>query len=264
MVTLNPRKPSVSPRTMSSEVLKREFQGLMRTKTKAHTWPATTQASEWNQVTASHWFFEYWPNKRLFASGANTAWLSTLVGSPGQVVAEEKHGRIFLVLAVGAYGFGAWELQVVGKAATGFSVFRPNQNMSISFLHITDLDHWVSVPVKPCLADTHGPLQLEQTSAAMDLATARIQEGISLTCQQAKDLLNLLGVQFRGNMSRASLLGLLLDYFLDTEAERDEARAKMKLASIPVDDDEYDSDYEELIGALEDNANAGTNPSFWC
>ena len=257
-----PRKASLSPRLMSSEVLKREFQTLMRRKTKEHWWPATTQNSEFNQITSSHWFFEYWPNKHLFASGANTAWLSTLAGAPGQAVAEEKHGRIFLILAVGAYGFVGWQLEFVGKAATGFSVFRPVQDMSINFLHVTDLDDWVSVPVKPCLADTHGPVQLEQTSAAMDLATARMQEGINLTCQQAKDLLKLLGVQFRGNMSRASLLGLLLDYFLDTEAEKNAARAKMKLAAIAVDDEELDSDYEELIGALQDSGNAGTNPSL--
>ena len=55
---------------------------------------------------------------------------------------------------------------------------------------------------------------------------------------------------------------IAVDYFLDTEAEKNAARAKMKLAAIAVDDEELDSDYEELIGALQDSGNAGTNPSL--
>ena len=76
------------------------------------------------------------------------------------------------------------------------SVFRPYRHNAIRFHHITELSDWVAVPVRAGLSGPHGPLHLEQTSAAMSLPLARIHAGLNLTCKQCHDLLALLKVDF--------------------------------------------------------------------
>ena len=103
-----------------------------------------------------------------------------------------------------------------------------------------------------------GPVHLQQVAEAMQVPQARIKEGLTLSCQQCKDLLRALNVPFKSNQSRASLLQLVLEFFLDTEDEKQEARQKMDAAMLPTelqDDDGFD--YEDLLGLVEENANQG-------
>ncbi|CAE7263564.1 unnamed protein product [Symbiodinium sp. CCMP2592] len=244
----------------NTHALKKEFQRLMETKTKQHTWPSTTQQMEWQQVVATEWFLCYMQDGDKFAAGPNSAWLSVLAGAAGEVVACQRAGEIMLILAVGSYGFAAWDLELAAgvRTAAGMSAFRPYRHNAIRFHHITELEDWVSVPVKPGLSGPHGPLHLEQTSEAMSLPLARIHAGLNLTCKQCQDLLALFKVNFRKNQSRASLHGLILDLFLETEHEKEEARRKMAACLLPQEEEHAeDSDMEELLEQLEDLENQG-------
>ncbi|CAE7317379.1 unnamed protein product, partial [Symbiodinium sp. CCMP2592] len=244
----------------NTHALKKEFQRLMETKTKQHTWPSTTQQMEWQQVVATEWFLCYMQDEDKFAAGPNSAWLSVLAGAAGEVVACQRAGEIMLILAVGSYGFAAWDLELAAgvRTAAGMSAFRPYRHNAIRFHHITELEDWVSVPVKPGLSGPHGPLHLEQTSEAMSLPLARIHAGLNLTCKQCQDLLALFKVNFRKNQSRASLHGLILDLFLETEHEKEEARRKMAACLLPQEEEHAeDSDMEELLEQLEDLENQG-------
>ena len=213
--------------------MKKEFQGLMKTKCKSHTWPSTTQTMEWGQVTATEWFLHYWPRRQHYCDqgGSNAAWLSCLVGSAGEVVACKSTSRILLVLASGKYAFAAWDLEPVPGSAAKHDEHRQFQLVRAFSLHfhwVTDLKNWVAVPVKPMLAAEKGPLVLQQTGPAMDLILRRVEVGLNLTVQQCKDLLRLMGVEFKQNQSRASLHNLLLDVMLQTAEEKNQARIREK------------------------------------
>ena len=88
----------------SAQVLKRDFQHLMKTKSKQHSWPATTQQMEWQQIVATQWYMNYMEDESRFPLGSTTAWLSVLAGTSGEVVARESTGEIILILAVGSFG----------------------------------------------------------------------------------------------------------------------------------------------------------------
>ncbi|CAE7304304.1 unnamed protein product [Symbiodinium sp. CCMP2592] len=239
----------------NTHALKKELQRLMETKTKQHTWPSTTQQMEWQQVVATEWFLCYMQDEDKFAAGPNSAWLSVLAGAPGEVVACQSAGEIMLILAVGSYGFVAWDLELAAGVRTdaGMSTFRPYRHNAIRFHHITELEDWVSVPVKPaCLART------ARCTWNRPLRPCRIHAGLNLTCKQCQDLLALFKVNFRKNQSRASLHGLILELFLETEHEKQEGRRKMAACLLPQEEEHAeDSDMEELLEQVEDLENQG-------
>ena len=238
--------------------MRKEFQDLMKTKSKSHNWPSTTQLMEFNQVTATEWFLHYWPRRHLIPGGPSASWFSCLVGRPGEVVACKSTSKLLLVLAVGKFAFVAWDLQPVPGVRwnNDFRQFQPVRGYALNFHWVTDFSDWLSVPVKPTLLAEHGPLILEQTEAAMDLPLRRIQTGLNLTCEQCRGLLTSLGVTFKKNQSRASLRNMLLDALLESDSEKERARQVMAAALIPPEQDDS-SDYEDLIEHLEENENLG-------
>ena len=181
-----------------AQVMAKEFQKVMMPKTKAHTWPATTQTGQFEEFGATEWLFKFMADPSITASCQN-AWLTGLVGSPGDVVAQKTSSRLILVLAVTQFTFAGWDLEVEENRA-----YLPRRSFSLEFHHVWDLEDWVAVPCTPCLKGESGPLMLKQTADAMSLPMAKIQSGLNLSVQQAKDLLRALGVpwQKRGCKSR--------------------------------------------------------------
>ena len=183
----------------------------------------------------------FWPSRDQHLQGQQhwAAGLSHLA-RPGEVLAQKSQGMLFLAVAVAPMGLAAWCLRV-------------------QILHVADLDDWLSLPVKPVLKSANGPLLLQQVGGPLKLPHARIKQGLALSCQQCKDLLKVLQVPFKSNQSRASLLQLILDVYLDTEEEKQEARCKMDAALLPqeLQHDDDGSDYEDLLGLVEENANQG-------
>ena len=179
---------------LPAQVLKSQFQSLMKRKSKDHSWPATTHSMDFAQITATEWFFHC-----MKTGGANlsSAWQSVLVGAPGDVVASQSQGRCLLVLAVGPFAFLGWDLQVVGTNDDGLSMFSIARQFSLQFHFVTDLQDWISVPTQPKLGGARGPLLLEQTGAARGLIYARIAQGLALTVKQCHMLLSHLEVPFK-------------------------------------------------------------------
>ena len=239
------------------KVLKREFQGLMEPKSKTHSWPNTTQRSDWQQVAAFEWFLEYMSNPAKYPDGPDSAWMSCFVGSPGQVVVNVKEHSLVLIFAVVSFSFLGWNLEVVEGGDNGNSIFSPSRHFALKFFHVPNLQDWLSVPCLPILGGQTGPLRLQQQGQAMESMFARIEEGLNMSVQAAKDLLRHLEIPFKGNASRSTLLHMIVDAFLQKTDERQEAYLKMGQAMNPklVDDD--DSDYEALLEHVEQNENQG-------
>ena len=202
----------------------------------------------------------FWPSRDQHLQGQQhwAAGLSHLA-RPGEVLAQKSQGMLFLAVAVAPMGLAAWCLKVVGSTESGESLLQPLESRALQILHVADLDDWLSLPVKPVLKSANGPLLLQQVGGPLKLPHARIKQGLALSCQQCKDLLKVLQVPFKSNQSRASLLQLILDFYLDTEEEKQEARCKMDAALLPqeLQHDDDGSDYEDLLGLVEENANQG-------
>ena len=241
-----------------AKALKKEFQSIMLPKSKTNNWPASNQMMEFQQVGATEWLFHAWPQRSSFA-GLSAAWLTTLVGKPGSVVVSKTESRIILVLAKSTYAFAGWDLEIC--PGTEGDAFRPTRSMALHWHFAHDLDSWLSLPVKPGLSGPHGPLQLVQVGEPTSLPMARIGEGLSLTCQQAKDLLKLHQLPSKGNASRSSLHMLLLDFYLGEADSKEKQAAKDKMAQnlVPQEEvsDDNMSEYAELLERLEDTANQG-------
>ncbi|CAE6958908.1 unnamed protein product [Symbiodinium sp. CCMP2456] len=239
----------------NTHVLKREFQSLMKHKSKAHTWPATTHNMEFQQIASTEWFF------RCMDGGAvhdmDKAWQSALAGRPGDVLACSSQSKCLLVLATASHAFVAWDLQI-DSCSDGFFTFKPARQFSLAFHFITDMNDWIWMPVRPRLAGPRGPLVLQQTGSGMSLPLARIAEGLDLTVALCQKLLSFLNIPYKKNMSRENLVNLLLDHYLVSDEQKADARKKMGLALQPDDIDDADgdaSDYEELLDMVQDNEN---------
>ena len=215
-----------------SQALKKEFQDIMLPKSKMNSWPASNQLMEFQQVAATEWLYHAWPQKESFDSGLSAAWLTTLV-KPGEVVVCKSLPRLVLVLAKASFAFAGWDLQI-WEGSNG-DVFRPVRSMGLHWHFVHDLEDWLNLPVKPGLAGPHGPMQLVQVGEPLSLPMARIKQGLSLSCQQAKDLLKLHQVPFKGNASRATLHMLLLDFFLglQTQKRNNKPRTKWSRTWLP-------------------------------
>ena len=238
-----------------SQALKKEFQRLIVPKSKEHTWPTTSHSGDFQQLGATQWFFTCMQEPDPTQNFARAS-LTTLVGSPGEVVASQSKAAIFMVVAVSNFSFLGWELTVVhSDPDTGFSAFRPHRNLTaLHWLHVCDVDDWLTVPVQP---KVDGHLLLQQTHAAVSLPMARIQQGLNLTVAQCKDLLKLLGVPFASNLSREKLHNLIFDFYLTSEEDKEHARKQMGFALEPEMQQDDDSDYEDLLDLMEDEQNAG-------
>ena len=249
---------------LSVQALKKEFQTIMKKKNALHSWPSTSHEMEWQQVGAAQWLYHYMSSldanlsDKAIAEGSATASLTMLLGNEGHVVASVSEGRAMLVLAKSHFSFLAWDLEVVGSTETDdhFSIMKPYRRSSLHWHHVTNLDNWVEVPVKPVLLGATGPLALEQIAGALFLPYARIAEGLSLTNAQCKFLLGFLKVPHKKNESREVLHNRLLDYYLETEADKAEARRKMgqHMADEAEDDQSAadDTDYEDLLHFVEE------------
>ena len=242
------------------QAMKREFQLLMKTKSKDHTWPSTTHQGAFEEFGAHTWLLEFLSNPRKYRS-EDAARLTALAGSAGQVVASQSQARIMLILARSEVTFVAWELvacQDIGQADTDTHVFVASKNLSITFNHIHDLHDWVSVPCRPGLLSMHGPMCLVQCGEPLSLPAARIDEGACFTVNTLKSVLSSCGVSFPGNASRAYLIESLIDHFVTDDTKRCQARARMLSTAEEAPDSASDcSNFSEVLDMLEENENQG-------
>ena len=200
--------------------MKKEFQSLMMPKSKLHTWPCTTQPGQWQEFGATQWLFKFMDDPSITVS-CKDAWLSSLVGRPGDVVAQQSSARILLILAVADFTFAAWDLEVLPsrEGQEDRLLLCPYRNCAIDFHHVIDLADWLWIPRKPCLQGRFGPLVLEQQAEPLSLAMAELERGLALSVQQCKDLLQALGVSLKGlkARSRADFQNLLVDCLVESE-----------------------------------------------
>ena len=190
----------------------------MLPKTKLHTWPSTTQPGQYQEFGATEWLFKFMEDPSVTES-CHDAWLTSLVGKPGQVVANRASSRILLSLAVADFTFLAWDLQVQPRAEDEMLRLRPCRHFALACHHVYKLHDWLAVPCRPCLEGEAGPLMLEQVADAISLPVAKIHEGLNLTVQQCKDLLKALGISWQGLKlkTRADFHNLLVDSLLESE-----------------------------------------------
>ena len=199
--------------------MQKEFQKVMMPKSKLHNWPATTQPGQFQEFGATQWLFKFMDDPAI-TNSCNDAWLTSLVGSPGEVVANKSSARVLLILAVSDFTFVGWDLQVQPRAGDEWLTFLPCKNFALTFEHVFDLNDWVAVPCKPCLQGESGPLMLKQSAEATSLPVAKLRKGLNFTVQQCKDLLKALGMSWQGSQakSRADFHNLVVDALLDSEA----------------------------------------------
>lgn len=250
------QKEFISMTNPNSHRLKKRFQDMMKYKTKDHTWPATSAQSLYDSVCALEW---------VAAAGTtgdiNAAWLSTLAQN-GWIMACKPTSSVCVVLGVGAWAFTAWQLEVApGQSEETF--FKCCQAKSALQFHcIEDLDDWLVIPWRPQLVQCN--ILFQQTGEPGGVLEVLVKSGLTLTVQQCKDLLRYLKVQFKGNLSRKDLYGLIIETVLGPGEERD-AALKKSLAVPEEDDDALSnetnaSDYEDIIDALKETE--GNDPDL--
>ena len=176
------------------------------------SWPATTQPGQWQEFGATQWLFEFM-SSHSEGHSVNAAWLTSLMDA-GCVAACRSTSQLLLLLAVSQYTYAAWTLEIFRQEETGM-VLIPCKAFSLTFGHVLNLEDWVTIPVKPALRGTL--MVLVQTGQPLSLAEAKLQAGAQLTVQQCKDLLQALGVSWKGAKTRADYLDLLVDNLFTSE-----------------------------------------------
>ncbi|CAK9018859.1 unnamed protein product [Durusdinium trenchii] len=188
-----------------------------------------------------------------------SAAVTCLVGLPGGLVASKDEGRVFLILAVGTLSFLGWEMEVVGtNGADGFACFQCcRQKRAASWHSVADTQNWLAIPFGPKLQNRFGPLLFQQSSRALPLIEARIQEGLSLTVAQCKIVLGHYGQEPKSK-TKADLYKQVIALVLSNEEEQKAAFEKSDLKKPKAaegDEDEDLSELEDLLDHVEDAGN---------
>ena len=148
------------------------------------------------------------------------------------MVACRPLGLPIMVLAVANYGFVGWPLQVHDETPAGARIsFVPCRHLEVQFFHVVNLQDWLCIPIQPRLHGDTGPLILVQYEEPLSLPLARVQEGIRLTVEQAKNLIPLLGGNPQQARGRSALHELLFDMLLEGDQEKELARKKNESAT---------------------------------
>ena len=187
--------------------------------------------------------------------------ITCLVGGPGSFLAFRQQSIVLMVLARSTYNFLAWVASVVGEVDGSLQFGLSPTATSLRWYSVNDLQDWLAIPTKPVLQNRFGPFVFQQTGEPVDLPHARISEGFSLTIKQCETVLRHYG-QRPGSKTKKDLYMQIFAFFLDSEAEQQEALAKSSLKGPQKDDEEAESeealsDYEDLLEQAEETGNAG-------
>ena len=217
-------------------------------------WPATSQDSLFNEVASL---------ELLLSAGLSdfgNASLTCLVGKAGGFLAHKPTGSLAMVVGQGTFGFLGWHAEVVAglEPLTASLSCIPS---AIEWHFLLDMDDWLSVPVEARLQNRFGPMVFEQVGEPMPLLVARIQEGLDLTVNQCKSILQHFHVSFDSKMKKEGFFRAIISMFLDSEEEVEQALEKSNVKGTDEKGEDEaqsdDSDMPDLLGELEDAGNFG-------
>ena len=258
--TLKSLPPFVPLTQPAKHHLTKEFHQVMQHKAGQHWWPSTSAQSLFNEVCALEWLMHHRgitpPDQPT--QGINHAVLTCLVGQPGQVVASQKQGVICMVLSMGATAFLACHLEVLTSTKGQMEFQLPPQlhHCHLKFHHVSSIDEWLNVPCSPKLANSYGPMILQQIAAPLPLPAARIHEGLALTVSQIQQCMAILGSPLPKQIAKVDAYAKFIAAFVTDEEKRKAAMDHSKCNKPDeADGQEEDEDYQELLDMVEDAEN---------
>ncbi|CAL1138753.1 unnamed protein product [Cladocopium goreaui] len=175
---------------------------------------------------------------------------------PGSIIASQKEGQAYLVLAPGSLGLLAWMLEAIELEGVG-TAYRPiQQSTALVFLHICDLEEWLDISFEVQMVGNHGGLVMVPSGPSENLCAARVKQGLQLTVKQALACISCLGIKIPSQKSKPAIYKLLIDSVLATPEEREDAFQKSAVMKGDGQEDSQSniSDYEELIKLVEEDA----------
>jgi hypothetical protein len=246
--------PVVRTTNPNSHQLQKQYQQVMQYKASmpGFQWPSTSQESLWNEVASLEMLLHFGADASQEI--LDTTRITCLIGKPGDLVAWRQGGKLLMLVAVGQYGFLAWEAEVLAHTADhGYlQAGLCRQPSAIQWHFLADLAGWLFVPSKPACLHRFGPLILEQVAGPLELLAARIQEGLDLTIKQCQSVLAHHGIQWQSGWKKKDFYLAVFSIHLSSDQEMEDALAKSSLhAKEAEEDDGSDSELEELLEQMD-------------
>ena len=134
--------------------------------------------------------------------------------------------------------------------------FKPiAQKSAMVFRSITKVEGYLEVPVTTVLENEHGALILKQVGEPMPLVKARLHNGLDLTVKEVKSVLSAHDVVLPGAPSKSDCYAKLMELHAENDLQMQEFLQKSKVKLNQGDEEEEDrvSEYEELLGMIEED-----------
>ena len=239
----------------NSHRMQREYQEMMQHKSGQHFWPATSNASQFEEVAAL---------EMLLNAPSAKVCLNCLAGKPGNLIASQSTSLVGLVISKSVSGVLIWAMESLsGMDPTTYRCIP--KDTALQFHHIVTLDEWVEIPAHPVLLNEHGSLCLEKTGPGIPLGLARVKSGLELTVKEAKEVLAACNVYLPGQPNKAQVYKAVVEQFLKAEDEIHQAlalsSAKGKMAEEDEDDDKL-SEYQDLLDLVEEDTENKNDPDI--
>ena len=249
--------PSFIPFTHpNSFPMKKEFQLMMKHKSGSHWWPATTANSQFEEVVALEFL--------LGQQSLESPQLSCLAGEPGSVIASGSKGLVCMVLSKSTSGVLVWTLEPVPQQSSSQAYACIKNQKALTFVHITSLDEWEDIPVKPALHNSHGALIMLACGEHRPLPLARAMVGLDLTVKQCSEVLFAANVKLPQNTPKLDMYKAFMETFVPADL-REDALAKSKAKVVEDDggdDEDRLSDYQEILGMIEEDTHNKGDPDI--
>ena len=110
-------------------------------------------------------------------------------------------------------------------------------------------------PVTTVLENEHGALILKQVGEPMPLVKARLHNGLDLTVNEVKSVLSAHGVVLPGAPSKSDCYAKLMELHAENDLQMQEflQKSKVKLNQGDLEEEDRVSEYEELLGMIEED-----------
>ena len=240
----------------NSHKMQRQFQKMMLYKSGDHWWPSTSAATQFEEAAALE----------LLLKGSSTqeVQLNSLAGPPGTLMASSCKGVVCIVLSRAQSGVLTWAVEPMeGKESATYKCIP--REAALQFHHICTLDEWVEIPFRPALHNEHGALVLEKNGPELILPLARIKNGLTMTVNEAKEVLAACGIKLPGQPSKAAVYRAVVEQFIKDPVEVEEtlqiSNATMQQADADGADSQL-SEYQDLLDLVEEDTENRGDPDI--
>ena len=105
------------------------------------------------------------------------------------------------------------------------------------------------------MENEHGALILKQVGEPMPLVKARLHNGLDLTVKEVKSVLSAHGVVLPGAPSKSDCYAKLMELHAENDLQMQEflQKSKVKLNQGDLEEEDRVSEYEELLGMIEED-----------